>query len=259
MVFRAKPRVKLVARAKSPPRFVGTGRTKVSTRASGKTRGNVALRRPRRGSTPTRATVKRPDPVTKQPAGTKTEDGRPSTGRPATPSDEELEDPIDPPEAPSDNVFGYETPVRGCFEGQVFFIAEDSKKLPDSYDELEASSVVYACEWDIAARDFEQGFPGVEDRFEWFTIRYAGAFRAEQAGTWKFRISSDDGAKLYIDGKLVIDNDGVHPPRVRQGSVQLSSGDHEMVLEYFQGPRYHINLELFATPPGGEEGLFSVR
>ncbi len=32
-----------------------------------------------------------------------------------------------------------------------------------------------------------------------------------------------------------------------------------MILEYFQGPRYHINLQLYATPPGGEEGLFSVR
>ena len=65
--------------------------------------------------------------------------------------------------------------------------------------------------------------------------------------------------KLIIDGKVVIDNDGEHPPRERSGTVWLGAGDHEMVLEYFQGPRYHINLQLFATPPGGKQGIFSVR
>ena len=81
----------------------------------------------------------------------------------------------------------------------------------------------------------------------------------DTAGEWTFRVSSDDGVKLYIDGKLVLDNDGVHPPKVKSGKVNLSKGDHDMVLEYFQGPRYHINLQLYATPPRGEEGLFSVR
>jgi len=167
--------------------------------------------------------------------------------------------PIDPPEEPPENVFGYEEPVKGCFEGLVYPIAANSKALPTSYTAIEPISVVYACEWDIPTRDWGAGFPGVEDRFEWFAIRYAGAFHVSKAGLWSFRISSDDGTKLYIDGKLVIGNDGVHPPKEATGKVQLTEGDHEMVLEYFQGPRYLINLQVFATVPGGEEGIFSVR
>ena len=134
-----------------------------------------------------------------------------------------------------------------------------TRALPLAWATLKAVSAVYACEWDIPTRDWNRGFPEIADLFEWFAIRYSGSFATTSAGKWKFRISSDDGAKLFIDGKLVINNDGEHPPKVAVGVVDLAAGEHEMVLEYFQGPRYLINLQLYATPPGGEEGIFSVR
>ncbi len=171
----------------------------------------------------------------------------------------ELEKPAQPPADPPPNVFGYEKPVLGCFEGQVFPLANDAPKLPTDYSSLTPVSVVYACEWDIAPRAWDQGFPGIADRFEWFAIRYSGAFRIATAGEYAFRVSSDDGTKLIIDGKQVIDNDGQHPPKEASGKVQLTAGDHQMVLEYFQGPRFHINLQLWVTPPGKPEELFTVR
>ena len=172
--------------------------------------------------------------------------------------DEEIEYQA-PPETPSENDFGYEEPVYGCFTGQVMFLEPNTQSLPVDYSNFDVASVLYACEWDIPPRSFDTGFPGVDDRFEWFAIRYSGAFAVETAGTYEFRINSDDGTKLWIDGELVIENDGIHPPESVSGTVDLASGDHEMVLEYFQGPRYHIALQLFVTPPGGEEGIFSVR
>lgn len=186
----------------------------------------------------------------------------PKTEEPAqdpTPEEPAAVEVIEPPEAPPENVFGYETPVRGCFEGIVYPLARQTRRLPANFGALTGISVVYACEWDIPTRDWGAGFPGVEDRFEWFAIEYKGSFAVEAAGTYKFRLASDDGAKLFIDGKLVINNDGVHAPVTKRGQIELAEGDHDMVLQYFQGPRYHINLQLFATPPGGEEGIFSVR
>jgi len=109
------------------------------------------------------------------------------------------------------------------------------------------------------ATRWDQGFPGVPGRLEWFAIRYSGALRIASAGQYAFRISSDDGAKLLVDGKLVSDNDGIHAPTVASGKVQLSAGDHQMVLEYFQGPRLEINLQLGVTPPDKPEELFTVR
>jgi PA14 domain len=178
---------------------------------------------------------------------------------PAGPTPGQLETPKSPPAEPPGNVFGYDEPVLGCFEGQVFPLAVDAPALPTNYDTLTAVSVVYACEWNIAPRSWDQGFPGVADRFEWFAIRYAGAFHTGAAGDYDFRVSSDDGAKVTIDGKLVVDNDGQHAPKEARGKVQLATGDHHMVLEYFQGPRFHINLQLWVTPPGKPEELFTVR
>jgi hypothetical protein len=187
-------------------------------------------------------------------------EGQPPAAEPQTPPDD-LASPSPPPDTPPENPFGYDRPVLGCLEGQVYFLDPNTANLPASYDGRESAAALYACEWDIPTRDWEQGFPGIPDRFEWFAIRYSGAFAVAAAGRYHFRISSDDGAKLVIDGTTVIDNDGLHPPQERTGDVDLTAGDHTITLEYFQGPRYHINLQVWVTPPGegATEGLFSVR
>ncbi len=209
-------------------------------------------------------------PNAKPPKGIKPPTGKPTAEKPPAvtpptpptpvgPTPEQLETPKPPPAEPPPNVFGYEEPVLGCFEGQVFPLAPNTQKLPTSYDALTPVSVLYACEWDIAPRAWDQGFPGIADRFEWFAIRYTGGFRVAEAGEYGFRISSDDGAKLTIDGQEVVDNDGQHAPKEARGKVQLAKGDHPMVLQYFQGPRFQINLQLWVTPPGKAEELFTVR
>jgi len=201
-----------------------------------------------------------PKPATKPaPTPTATPVKEPAPTPVPGPSPVELEKPMPPPAEPPPNVFGYEKPVLGCFEGQVFPVEYGAKKLPTDYASLTPVSVLYACEWDIAPRAWDQGFPGVPERFEWFAIRYAGAFRTAAAGEYAFRISSDDGSKLLIDGKQVIDNDGQHQPTGASGKVHLSAGDHQMVLEYFQGPRFQVNLQLWVTPPAKPEELFTVR
>ena len=55
-----------------------------------------------------------------------------------------------------------------------------------------------------------------------------------QAGGYTFYLNSDDGAKLYIDGSLVVDNDGRHSLRERSGTISLSPGEHRLRVEYFE-------------------------
>ncbi len=210
---------------------------------------------------PAKPTPSKPTKPTKPPTTTTPTTPTPApepTPEPTTPEPVPTA-PVDPPAEPPENDFGYDQPIKGCFEGIVYPLPENTSVLPTNYSQYQQASVVYACEWDIPQREWSNGFPGITDLFEWFAIRYTGSFSVATAGTWNFRISSDDGAKLIIDGKVVIDNDGQHPPQEKSGSVQLTAGDHDMVLEYFQGPRYYINLQLYATPPGGQEGIFSVR
>jgi hypothetical protein len=261
----------------TPSGVTTTGTAQASGKTSGGTSsaGDCAVPRTRVPPTKPAEPVTQPaEPAKPEPPGkTKPKPGdvgKPTTAgpkpakpttptKPVGPKPEELEKPVQPPAEAPENVFGYEKPVLGCFEGQVFPLAADTQKLPSDYGSLKAVSVLYACEWDIAPRAWDKGFPGVAERFEWFAIRYAGSFRIANAGEYSFRISSDDGAKVTIDGKPVVDNDGQHPPKAAAGKVQLSAGDHQMVLEYFQGPRFEINLQLWVTPPGKPEELFTVR
>lgn len=73
-------------------------------------------------------------------------------------------------------------------------------------------------------------------------------FLAPEKAVYKFRLRSDDGAKLYIDGKLVIDNDGSHSANFVVGKVALEAGYHHMYIRYFED---YMGQELklrFQTP-----------
>jgi hypothetical protein len=121
-----------------------------------------------------------------------------------------------------------------------------------------AGPAIYTSSLNISPQDFRRGFPGVTRRIEWFAIDYTGKFWIEKPGEYEFSLTSDDGSKLYIDGELVIDNDGQHPPEEKTGSVKLTGGIHRMRISYFQGPRFQVALILKVKPPRGEERVFST-
>ncbi|HEY3886173.1 MAG TPA: OmpA family protein [Vicinamibacterales bacterium] len=161
--------------------------------------------------------------------------------------------------APSkDAAFGTATKTVVSMEGKIYFLPAESEKLPD-FATLKTQGSIYTDDWDIDARDFTSGFPGVTNRFEWFAIDYQGSIFVPVAGEYGFRLSSDDGSKLYLDGKVVVDDDGVHGMTDQTGSATLTQGDHPFRLSYFQGPATTIGLQLFVTPPGAEEKIFRLQ
>lgn len=54
------------------------------------------------------------------------------------------------------------------------------------------------------------------------------------AGNYELRTVSDDGVRLTIDGKTVIDNWTWHPPTVDTAKVELSAGRHALRIEHFE-------------------------
>ncbi|GHV66098.1 metallophosphatase [Bacteroidia bacterium] len=53
-------------------------------------------------------------------------------------------------------------------------------------------------------------------------------------GVYCFFTRSDDGSKLLIDGKLVVDNDGSRSAKEKDGVIALEAGFHEVHLLYFE-------------------------
>ncbi len=70
---------------------------------------------------------------------------------------------------------------------------------------------------------------------DFFGFLYQGYIKIEKAGKYTFFTSSDDGSKLWIDGKTIVDNDGIHGTQERLGTVYLSKGFHEIEASFFDG------------------------
>lgn len=178
--------------------------------------------------------------------------------RPDTPwiDDQEHVHTSDPGLETKDSMFGTSTYEEFALRGDLYFLPVNTSSIPD-FKTMDPVGSIYSRKIDIPNRNFREGFPGVTDRYEWFGIKYTGKFHVSQPGTYKFRTYSDDGSILYINGKKIIDNDGIHPPRSAWGECYLSRGVHNIRLDYFQGPAAGIALQLFITPPDGIEEIFS--
>ncbi len=74
----------------------------------------------------------------------------------------------------------------------------------------------------------------VRARDDNFGFVFTGTLEVPAAGDWTFFTSSDDGSRLWIDGALVVDNDGVHAMQERSGTVALSAGPHALRVEFFE-------------------------
>lgn len=75
-------------------------------------------------------------------------------------------------------------------------------------------------------------FNGLEKDFALFSEGY---LYIEEDGIYDFRLWSDDGSKLFINKKLLIDHDGLHGTSMVQGRLKMKKGYYPFKLEFFQG------------------------
>jgi glucose/arabinose dehydrogenase len=85
-----------------------------------------------------------------------------------------------------------------------------------------------------------------------FTARWRGFLLVEKSGEYTFSTASDDGSRLLIDGKVVVDNWGDHSWGKKSGSTHLSFGTHPIEIQYDQGGG-ECGVIAYWMPPGGKE------
>jgi hypothetical protein len=149
--------------------------------------------------------------------------------------------------------FGTTVVVPSGLRGDIYYLHENTLILP-KFEKLKPVGTIYTNGLNIPPQDFSEGFPGVTKRTEWFAIDYTGRFYISKPGKYLFALASDDGSKLYIDNRVIIDNDGVHSPLRMDNVVKLEGGLHNIRVSYFQGPRYTVCLMLAVSGPG-ESGV----
>jgi hypothetical protein len=164
-----------------------------------------------------------------------------------------------PPSGPIGS-YGSVFPKPGSMCGDVYELADNTSDLPDFWD-LESIGTLYTYSFNVPNQlsSTIAGLPGITTRTVFFGIDYHGKFWINHAGEYRFDLFSDDGAELLIDDKSLINVDGVHPVRGREGAASLEVGEHTMNVRYFQAYPYAVALVLLVKPPGEEYKLFDVR
>jgi hypothetical protein len=153
--------------------------------------------------------------------------------------------------------FAFGSDARARFKGVACFIRPGTLRIAD-VRECDPVAVFYTNTFDVPERQQGEGFPGISERATWFMIDYTGVFTVSRDGTYEFRLHSDDGSYLLVDGQVVIENDGKHKPESRRGSIRLGAGEHQLKLLYAQTTD-RMALQLFVRAPGGREELFTPR
>ncbi len=82
-----------------------------------------------------------------------------------------------------------------------------------------------------------------------FGLRWKGLIEIESEGEHRFRLVSDDGSHLWIDGREVIDDGGEHAPVTREGGIELEPGLHTIEVTFYEHHGGQL-FELSWAPPG---------
>lgn len=114
--------------------------------------------------------------------------------------------------------------------GEYFNIGEEITDFPS----LEGKKVALKrVEKQVNYETTDENFYGT-DLKDQFAIRFTGLIRVPKDAKYKFFTNSDDGSRLFIDGKQVVDNGGLHGMEEKEGEIDLKAGDHEIKIEFFQ-------------------------
>jgi hexosaminidase len=68
-----------------------------------------------------------------------------------------------------------------------------------------------------------------------FGLRFSGFLNINKKGIYYFRLESDDGSRMFLNGELFIDNDGYHSSKSVSSGAALQKGYYPIEIQYFQG------------------------
>ena len=89
---------------------------------------------------------------------------------------------------------------------------------------------------------------GVAARRDHFGIRFTGFLQISKKGRYTVFLGSDDGSRLQIDGKTVVEVNGVHPYQEKNATIELDAGPHPLLVDYFEAGGQEVLKVQFQGP-----------
>jgi alpha-L-fucosidase len=91
-----------------------------------------------------------------------------------------------------------------------------------------------------------------KQRQDKFAFEFNGYVRIEKDAVYNFFTASDDGSKLFIDDREVVNNDGDHGTQEKTGKAALKKGYHKFRVIYFDSGGGN-ELKVYLQPEGGKK------
>lgn len=76
-----------------------------------------------------------------------------------------------------------------------------------------------------------------------YSVRWQGELEAPTDGTYTFTLTSNDWARLYVDGILVVNDWNTHGLQDTSGSIDLAAGFHGITVDFYKDPE-ETSLEI---------------
>jgi S1-C subfamily serine protease len=70
---------------------------------------------------------------------------------------------------------------------------------------------------------------------DYYALALEGYLEIPETGVWTVAVASDDGSRVFVDGELLINNDGLHPTQWGAGRDRWQKGLHTLRIEFFEG------------------------
>lgn len=99
----------------------------------------------------------------------------------------------------------------------------------------------------------DSSFQGITEKFG---LVCSAKLIVKGTGNHTFKLTSDDGSKLSLNGVTIINHDGTHGMTAKTGVVSLTPGTYQMRVEYFNGSG-DKGLILSWTKPGSVESVIT--
>lgn len=94
--------------------------------------------------------------------------------------------------------------------------------------------------------------PKVQEDF--FNFRFDGFLKIGEAGSYEFRISSNDGSSLSLNGDQIAENDGIHDlVTITSSAVDLGAGPQRITVDFFDHMEADSLLVEYRGPDTGNE------
>jgi len=121
------------------------------------------------------------------------------------------------------------------FEGSVYHLPVDS--VPKGYRPyVEYLAPLKYITWDslfVPGTPSKEPFPDVNYKIL-FGIIFYSQMTIPEDGMYEFILVSDDGSRLWIDDRSVINNDLPHGMRIKRDTIPLRQGEHKVKIWYYQ-------------------------